>query len=129
MRRATDPAAAAAFREEMPAYWRWRAGQVGIGGAATVGGAAMLAGGAGLGIGYGIGSIPIGSHTIHEHLGNGMYWVGHGVYVGDSATYAGASATWDWITDWCASCKEENSGPTCLGPLHRYPQFRLSRKN
>lgn len=47
----------------------------GVGGAATVGGGAIIAGGAGFGIGYGIGSIPIGKSTIHEHLGNGMYWV------------------------------------------------------
>jgi hypothetical protein len=65
----------------------------GVGGAATVGGAAILAGGAGFGIGYGIGSIPIGDSTIHEHLGNGIYWAAQGIY-------CGGSSTWNWATSW-----------------------------
>ncbi len=66
---------------------------VGVGGAAAVGGAAMAAGGVGLGIGYGIGSIHVGRETIHEHLGNGMYYVASGVY-------SGVSTAWVWITEW-----------------------------
>ena len=73
---------------------------VGIGGAATVGWAATLTGGVGFGVGYGIGRIPWGSHTIHEHMGEGMYWVGHGVYVGGAAVGNAASSAWNWITDW-----------------------------
>jgi hypothetical protein len=51
----------------------------GVSGAATVGGLATVAGAAGFGVGYGIGSIRIGGTTIHEHLGNAMYYVGSGI--------------------------------------------------
>lgn len=73
---------------------------VGLGGAATVGGVVALGAGVGGAVGYGIGSIPIGSHTIHEHLGEGMYWVGHGMYVGGAAVGNAGSSAWNWITDW-----------------------------
>lgn len=73
---------------------------VGVGGAATVGGVVVVGAGIGGAIGYGIGSIPIGGHTIHEHLGEGMYWVGHGIYVGGASIGNAASSAWNWITDW-----------------------------
>ncbi len=66
---------------------------VGVGGAATVGGASILAGGVGFGIGYGIGSVQIGNNTVHEHLGNVIYWAAEGVS-------SGASTAWNWLTDW-----------------------------
>jgi RHS repeat-associated protein len=72
----------------------------GLGGAATVGCVVTLGAGVGGAVGYGIGSIPIGSHTIHEHLGEGMYWAGQGMYVGGAAVGNAASSAWNWITDW-----------------------------
>jgi len=73
---------------------------VGLSGAATVGTVVVAGAAAGGAIGYGIGSIPIGSHTVHEHLGEGMYWMGQGIYVGGTAIGNATSSAWNWIIDW-----------------------------
>lgn len=54
----------------------------------------------GFSVGYGIGNIPVGGCAIHEHLGNGIYWVGNGIYSGGQEIANGASAAWNWMTTW-----------------------------
>jgi hypothetical protein len=72
----------------------------GFGGAATVGSVTVIGGAAGYGLGYGIGSIPIGRHTIHEHLGEGIYYVSAAVYDAGAAIGGAATNVWNWATSW-----------------------------
>ena len=65
-----------------------------------MGGVVVVGAGVGGAIGYAIGSIPVGTHTIHEHLGEGMYWAWHGIYVGGAAVGNAVCSAWNWITDW-----------------------------
>jgi hypothetical protein len=49
-------------------------------------------------MGYGVGKIPIGGETIHDRLGDGIYYVSAGIYDAGAAVCNGASAVWNWIT-------------------------------
>ena len=64
----------------------------GLGTATVAGGAVIAVAGTSTAFGYGIGSIPIGSQTIHQHLGNGIYYVSAGIY-------NKGAAVWNWATN------------------------------